>query len=334
MVLNRLHGGHWSVIAALVGIAAIIAAARVTLEPGQPDIAVGENLQHENTKYRPGGPQCDPQWLAQIAGIEANGIRQACAEAAEEHRLKANDLIQQTRSANAANEQARIARVGAFFGILTFIAAVVAASFAGFAAFETRIAARAALGAEAATRDANDISRQAYLADNRPWLSMDTDISILRISDDEADAAGTVTIRNHGSTPAILADLDCHLLIGQPLYEELGEHVEMLATLIRLRPGGGLGEPVFPTQAPEKDFYASTRITPLEDEATKAGPLSALLVFLIRYSSFVEPAPRMTCIVYRLHHQRAGATSLFRQGGDAFSGDELRLEPWLGSFAD
>ena len=163
MVPDRSHGGHWRVVATLVGIALACMALWVALKPREPDIAAKQDLQHQHPDYRPGGPECNPQWLDGLSGRYADGIRQTCAEAAEEHRLKTNDLVQQTRSADAAEtivwltyDQARIAQSGTLFSFLTLIAASAAAYFAWKAAQETGRSANIA-------KDALDLSRRGYL---------------------------------------------------------------------------------------------------------------------------------------------------------------------------
>ena len=186
MVPDRGHGGHWRVVATLVGIALACTALWVALKPREPDIAAKQDLQHQHPDYRPGGPECNPQWLDGLSGRYADGIRQTCAEAAEEHRLKTNDLVQQTRSADAAETivwltfgQSKGTQLATVFSLLTLAAAVAAAYYAGIAAFETEKAAAAAVksidiakASADASVEANKISQQTYIADQRPWIAV------------------------------------------------------------------------------------------------------------------------------------------------------------------
>lgn len=84
----------------------------------------------------------------------------------EEQRLRINDLIQQTRSANAAEatvsltfDQSRITLVGSIFGFITMIVAIAAALYARQAATEAK--------------RSSDIAYQALLNSERPYLRLD-----------------------------------------------------------------------------------------------------------------------------------------------------------------
>ena len=99
-----------------------------------------------NENYRPGGGQCEPSALSAITGLKMR-LRQTedCQNKAEEYRQRSDDLIQQTRAANAAQAQANVASqqlwtgwLQTLGGFLTLAAAVAAAIFAERAAFHTK----------------------------------------------------------------------------------------------------------------------------------------------------------------------------------------------------
>jgi hypothetical protein len=108
--------------------------------------------QPRDTKYRPGGSACEPAALIKL-GREA-GVRaaDACRREAEEFRQKTNDLIQQTRSANAAEAQTEVSNQALWMlwfqtlgGFLTLFAAIGAALYARRAAVATEATAEVTL---------------------------------------------------------------------------------------------------------------------------------------------------------------------------------------------
>ena len=128
-------------------VSGIIAAALwVGLQPRQPDLPTYQYGERKSADYQAGGTSCDPRALASIRDSgKAATERKRCADAAEEHRLKSEDLVQQARAADAAQAQAwtnydlaRMALWGTIGGFLTLIAASLAAYFAREAAKATR----------------------------------------------------------------------------------------------------------------------------------------------------------------------------------------------------
>lgn len=120
-----------------------------------------------NENYRPGGSQCEPSALAAIADAKVR-LHQTdnCQKKAEEYRQASDDLIQQTRAANAAQAQADIASqqlwagwLQTLGGFLTLAAAAGAAIYARDAAKESR---RSANEAEA--------SHKSFIAGERGHL--------------------------------------------------------------------------------------------------------------------------------------------------------------------
>lgn len=151
-------------VAFIASIIAIITWPRVpTLEPYTDQGARAEQI-------RPVSLACSPVTIAAIRdGRERTSRADACAEKVEEHRLSTNDLIQQTRAADAAGAQAIIAGQGlwtAWFqtigSFITLAAAIGAAIYARAAALETK---RSADAADESLRYFVDIERARIVAE-------------------------------------------------------------------------------------------------------------------------------------------------------------------------
>lgn len=135
---------------------------------------------------------------------DADRERQACADKAEQYRLQTNDLIQQTRAANAAEAQTNLAAQAAwtaFFqtlgGLLTLAAAIAAAIYARVAAQETRNGAAAARDTLDYTQLVTDLQLRAYLFPSGATVSLNKGVnsSLLYV---------LIPMQNSGQTPAKL----------------------------------------------------------------------------------------------------------------------------------
>lgn len=156
--------------------------------------------------YFPGGEGCRPQVIANISGVEQRAQRrERCTEAAEAERLSTNDLIQQTRAADAAQAQAtlglqglRLSFLQTIGGFLTLIAAAAAAAYAREAARETRRGADAAHADLALSRNMAHVQLRAYVdLDHVDFEQLDTE-------DDDGRVKYKITLlfKNYGQTPA------------------------------------------------------------------------------------------------------------------------------------
>lgn len=200
-----------------VGIVASAAILSWLLYPERPQLAGEPTRQEQQPGYRAGGPDCLLAEIADLRGRERARRTVTCQEAEEQHRLAANDLVQQRRAADAANasavlsyEQTRIAAWGVFLGFITMASAIAAAWFARRAAVATEetvkiaqeasagardaleIAERNAKAAEDAYAHARDISRQEV----RPWVFVEN----VKLTDGRNTI--TLALKNYGKTPA------------------------------------------------------------------------------------------------------------------------------------
>lgn len=118
----------------------------ILAKPAQPAVQSYQYEGAQNGNYKPGGSRCEPNILATIRDSrKAARERDACSKEAEEYRLQSNDLVQQTRAADAAQAQADLGYQGTWLtflqtigGFLTLIAAIAAAAYARDAANEGR----------------------------------------------------------------------------------------------------------------------------------------------------------------------------------------------------
>jgi hypothetical protein len=189
----------WSFIG---GVAFYLTAAALLyayLAPSIPFLSRGQMQQAGQTEYRPGGSNCDPARLDLLKGTRAPVERERCQQAAEEYRLKTNDLVQQTRSAEAAEavadltfEQSQMMAAGTVVGFLTLVAAVYAVLYARRAAEE---AGRSSNAAEGQLRESARVSA----AELRPYLFVES-IECEQLADRFFRC--TVWFKNYGRTPA------------------------------------------------------------------------------------------------------------------------------------
>lgn len=118
--IARNFGGILSVYRSnctlVVALAAVICAAGLMggwTWPKIPKLQANYDNTQRTEQYRPGGRECALEALASIKdGARRARQASACSDKAEQYRLDTNDLIQQTRAADAANAQAQIASQG------------------------------------------------------------------------------------------------------------------------------------------------------------------------------------------------------------------------------
>ena len=151
--------GYRGIVAAAIGLSslALILTMSLALYPEKPNISGEIGYQEQVKGYYPGGSDCNPAKLERPSNGERSENRITCQEAAEQSRLARNDLIQQRRSADAADamaisayQQTRIAAWGNLLGGITMVAAIAAAYYAGMAALHSEKAKEAFIEAERA----------------------------------------------------------------------------------------------------------------------------------------------------------------------------------------
>lgn len=183
--------GDRNFVFAIIGFLVLSAVVWALMRPAFPNLPSSEYQKANDPEYGPGSPRCYPSRLARLPKREAPDERYRCEQGAEEHRLKSDDLIQQTRAADASvamvdltYRQTLLGLAGAIFGVLTLIAAA-------FAAWYARDAAHAA-------RDSLIHSKAASAADLRPWLEVDIEAEWAIAFADHLYVSCIILIRNVG----------------------------------------------------------------------------------------------------------------------------------------
>lgn len=193
------------------GLIMIIAFAASWLTwPISPEVKVYGEEQPRNTRYRPGGTACEPADLNKL-GREAR-IREAdaCRKVAEEYRQSTNDLIQQTRAANAAQAQADIASqalwmlwVQTIAGFVTLVAVIYAAVYAR----------RAAVAAEKTT--------EVTLAHSKPEVEITGQVHLQPRGADETIQELGISARNSGYGSALGFEIRQVILTVEGCFDDL-----------------------------------------------------------------------------------------------------------------
>lgn len=142
---------NWGVLLA-AGVAFLgVTLCLVLAQPSPPRLPHYQYEPARDDRFIPGGAACRQAVLAKLNPAETLIERERCNALAETQRLQTNDLIQQTRAADAAQAQTELAYQGIWMaflqtlgGFLTLIAAIGAAAYARQAAKETKRGADAA----------------------------------------------------------------------------------------------------------------------------------------------------------------------------------------------
>lgn len=187
--------GYRSFVLAVVGFLAFAGALWTELRPTYPIIPTSEYQKAGNTKYSPGSPACYPSRLGALPDREAADEKYRCEQAADEYRLKNDDLVQQTRNADAAvalvgltYNQSLMMLAGTIFGLLTLIAAFAAVLYAKRAAD----AAEKGLG----------VTKAVAAADLRAWVAIDLVLTKFKSDAHGIDIDYEVVFKNIGQTAA------------------------------------------------------------------------------------------------------------------------------------
>jgi hypothetical protein len=193
---NRLRNVALGV-AILAGLYTVWVGANAWLLPEPPNIAEGQPPYVASETYRPGGAQCDPEQLQRIAARE-DRERQAgeCEDKRNEYERQQSDLVQQWRSANAAEHTASYSFAQLRVSLAESLLLLLTLAATAYAALAAAAAARSADKAVA-------VAEQDLKEANRPRLR----VEIVRIKMEPSDAQTLwVRVSNFGERAAIIED--------------------------------------------------------------------------------------------------------------------------------
>lgn len=182
---------------AVVGFLALAAVAWAVMRPAYPVLPTSEYQKAQETEYSPGNPRCYPSRLNALPEREAADERYRCEQGAEEHRLKSDDLVQQTRAADAAVAIVHLTYGQSLMGLAGTIAGLMTLIAAAFAAWYARHAAQ--VGSEG-----NRIAADTAHKQLRAYLGRGDAKTIISREGGTMRAHFEFGLRNFGQTPATL----------------------------------------------------------------------------------------------------------------------------------
>ncbi len=183
-------------LALLAILIAIWAGIGAFLLPKPPNIAEAQAHHVPEHGHRPGGAQCDPERLQQITSRE-DRQRQTdeCADKRDQHEREQNDLVQQWRSANAAEYTARYAFAQLQVTLAESVLLLLTLGATAYAAWAAAAAARAA-------GKAVDVAETDLREANRPRLKIE--VVTIRMVPDTKEHWLRIRVSNLGERPAVV----------------------------------------------------------------------------------------------------------------------------------
>lgn len=198
---RRTGTADWTLLA--IGLGALIAAALAwaLLLPSDPKSERLEPSQYGSLPYVP-DPSCAPERLAETDPAEGSRKRYRCRLAIEEQRPSEAELVQQVRSANAAEatvdltyRQSIMLAAGTAVGFLTLVAAFLAALYARNAAAEAK---RSSDSAESSLAHARAVAD----AELRAWVSVAIEVRRIEKLEDSYSFEYDLVLTNLGKSVA------------------------------------------------------------------------------------------------------------------------------------
>jgi hypothetical protein len=195
-----------------------------------------------------------------------------------------------------------------------------------------RIAAAAAKQAAEATAEANRINREAYLADQRPWLRIDAVVAgPITWKADSVNMRFVFGLENVGRTPALNARIDVELLL-EPGDMRLDQEQRRIADKARSLPPH-MGFTIFPGRRLEFSYGLAAGPAELAAAAAGMGGSDLLMPHVLGCASYYHSASpelsHQTGFIYEVVWRRPqeGVRLIARSDGD-IPADQLGLREW------
>jgi hypothetical protein len=230
-----------------------------------------------------------------------------------------------------------VGAIGAGAVVVTIVFTAKATRAASEAVKAARSSAIQSARSATAAADTVEIARKAYLAEHRPWLSVDAAINTdLTMTDGKLALGFMFAMRNYGRTPAQKVWIDSKLSIGSPT-----QHVAAEVEARRLAPRVGQAG-IFKCVFPDQETHWG--ITHAHDDVSHPGPETAdgrvLLLTLsgvLCYQEALDDGPvHYTSFVFEVRRSNSRVIATAPNGNwPTIPGAELSLVPWVsGWFAD
>lgn len=223
---NWLHLPSTRLAGALLIASVVAGLLWVWLRPPSVLVPERQGAQQQNTDYQAASGPCDPKRLARITREAARADKErACAKEQKDDAREDAASTQAYRVTNATEEALRLARSQADVAFAQAILTALAVAFTGWAALEAARAAKAAQDSVADARQgaaeqtarftaqlevarsaakAAQLSAEAAVSAQRPWIKIDVGHIEAKISETQALVTITYSYTNYGNSPAIV----------------------------------------------------------------------------------------------------------------------------------
>lgn len=214
------------IVSAIAGALIISLTCWPDVEPlTQPSFEGARAGSLENTD-----PSCNPTNLAKLKLNLKAERAEFCAQA-EQHRLDTNDLIQQTRAADAAVAQVKLAGQATWLSFVQTLGGFLTLVAAGAAAWYARQAADAA-------KKTYDHQKESSAHVDRPWLCLDVTVcEDLELVGNETYFKVDVQVHNIGTRPAhrVTTWIEIYQGVSMDLLDQARARVEAAIEQMQLR---------------------------------------------------------------------------------------------------
>lgn len=238
MVSDRGIRGRWGVVATLIGYVALVGYAVFAQPEYRSPIAQAGNAVEANADRKSDSSQAPPYPVATLKALRAaEDAGTADCGASEECRAKQRDyadLQAQWEAAKGAEGQLRFARWQTFI--------------AGFGTVLVAVALLYTAKATTAAIEANRISREAYFADQRPWIAFDAKLNgPITYGVNGCSISFEFTLSNVGKTPAMHTDVS-YEIIHEWGDMDMAKHQRRISDRVAANNAEGYGNTIFPGQ--------------------------------------------------------------------------------------
>jgi hypothetical protein len=256
-------------------------------------------------------------------------------EAAREPQRSEEDLQAQKQMADWARLMLYVTFA---IGIMTFVVTVASVLLIRETLDLQRNATREATKATRAAIAANEQSRDAFLADQRPWLAVKLQGGApLTWNVNGLNLQVFVSMRNFGRTPALRVDTHWKVLIDVGVMDFEEQQIAFADSVRNQNPI--LRRTIFPSRRVKQTEGTTVSYEEIEKWKQRLGPASAGIDFLrpwiigcVNYSSPLDGKTHQTGFIYEALYDENGRPGVITiPDGPSHVEQRLRLRPWITS---